>query len=79
MHTTLLVELQNGVIEERLREAERQRTVTRGRTAAVCRHRRRGRLRAAIAVYACIAAAVLAFASTALADSPVNCTSGVGR
>jgi hypothetical protein len=60
MHTMLTYELQKGLIEERLREAERRPLTKRVRTRRVRRHDGRGRLRIAIAVLASIVVAPLA-------------------
>jgi hypothetical protein len=74
MYTAIAYEVQKGVIEERLREAERDRMTRRARRGPVRRHSARRRLRAVIAVFALMGAALLVSASAALADPPANCT-----
>jgi hypothetical protein len=74
MYTTLEYQLQKGVIEERLRDVERVRSTRRARTRQARLDAGRRRLRLVIAAFAFIGAALLASASTALANLPANCT-----
>jgi glycine rich protein len=79
MYHTLAYEVQKGVIEERLRNAAQHQLLwadrpTQRRLTRRLRRRGQRRLRAAVGLLVLIGAALLASASSALADLPNNCT-----
>lgn len=84
MYTTLIYEAQKAIIEERIRHAalaqhqppSARRTRARGLRRRLC-HTGHRRLRAVVGLLALIGAAVLTFASSALAALPDNCVAGV--
>src|SRR5690349_23004220 len=82
MYTTLVYEAQKSILKERVRDArvhQQARSTREARGRGPGRRDRSGRLprvRAVVGMLGLIVAAVLTFASSALADLPDNCTAG---